>query len=248
MASVASVMWLGQATLLLTSRRGTRVIIDPWLEGNPKTPPALRDVGPVDLIMVSHGHRDHIADAPSLALKSGAPVIATSEVGAYLESMGIENRIEMNKGGTVTVQDLAVTMVHADHSSGIRGGQDQPNIVGGEPVGFIIRSDENETLYIAGDSNVFGDMTLIHDLYAPRLGFIPIDGRFNMGPYEAAYAVELLGLRRVVPVHYGTFPTFKGTPDDFARELKKRTVECEMCALNPGQSVALKSNATAEPK
>lgn len=241
----AAITWLGQGTLVFDSSGGTRIIIDPWLEGNPKCPIAFREIGHLDGIVVTHGHFDHMADAPSLARATGAPVIANPEIAGYLASQGIENRMEMNKGGTVTVGDVSITMVHADHSSGISTAMnDQPNVEGGEAVGLILRDPSGDVVYVAGDTNVFGDMRLIRELYAPELGFLPIDGNYNMGPREAAYAVELLGLQRVVPIHFGTFPILKGTPEDFRQALQGRTVNTDLVVIDPGQSVPLRAKAS----
>ena len=140
----------------------------------------------------------------------------------------------MNKGGTIEVAGVRVTMVLADHSSGITAGEGQPNLEGGEPVGLILRVDGMRTVYVAGDTGVFGDMALIRELYAPSLGVLPIDGRYNMGPYEAAHACRLLGITRVLPVHWGTFPIFTGTPAKLREELATLAVECEVAELAPG--------------
>jgi L-ascorbate metabolism protein UlaG (beta-lactamase superfamily) len=240
-AAVDTLTWLGHATVLMVTQAGTRIIFDPWLEGNPKRPEGLTGVGPLDGIAVTHGHFDHLGSVIPLAADTGAPVICTPEMAAYFTSAGVANVIEMNKGGTVEVGDVGLTMVSADHSCGIAVAEGKPNAYGGDPVGFIAapRSGDGNSVYISGDTNVFGDMALIRDLYAPEIGLIPIDGHYNMGPREAAHAVKLLGLKRVVPIHYGTFPVLTGTPDEFARHLAEGGSTAIAEVIEPGQSVPL---------
>jgi L-ascorbate metabolism protein UlaG (beta-lactamase superfamily) len=239
--AVDTLTWLGHATVLMVTRAGTRIIFDPWLEGNPKRPEGVNGVASLDGIAVTHGHFDHIASVIPLAADTGAPVICTPEMAAYFTSAGVANVIEMNKGGTIEVGDVELTMVSADHSCGIAVTEGTPHAYGGDPVGFIAlpRSGNGDTVYISGDTNVFGDMALIRDLYAPEIGLIPIDGHYNMGPREAAHAVGLLGLNRVVPIHYGTFPVLTGTPDQFARHLAEGKATAIAEVIEPGQSVPL---------
>lgn len=235
LADGVAITWLGHATVLLESPGGTRILIDPWLEGNPKLPEALPDLSRLDAVLVTHGHFDHMASVVPVAQATGAPVVCIPEISAYLAHRGVTSRWEMNKGGTRAVGDLRVTMVLAEHSGGIdvEGG---PSLEGGDPVGFIIRHEASATtVYAAGDTTVFGDMRLIRELYRPQVGIVPIDGNFNMGPREAALAVELLGLRRVMPIHYGTFPLLAGRPEELGRELAARGWSCEVLAAAPGQ-------------
>ena len=236
-----SVTWLGHATVLLTSLDGTRIVFDPWLEGNPKCPADLADISPLDGIAVTHGHFDHIGSVISLSADTGAPVICTPELAAYFSSAGVANIVEMNKGGTVELGEVVLTMVSADHSCGVSVGEGKPHAYGGDPVGFVARLPPGGggPVYVSGDTNVFGDMSLIRDLYAPELGLIPIDGHYNMGAKEAAYAVRLLGLTRVVPIHYGTFPILTGTPDQFTEQLVEHRVSATAAVIEPGQSVPL---------
>jgi L-ascorbate metabolism protein UlaG (beta-lactamase superfamily) len=235
--------WLGHATVLLATTSGTRVVFDPWLEGNPKCPADLTDIGPLDVIAVTHGHFDHIGSVVPLAASTGATVLCVPELAAYFASVGVANILEMNKGGTITVKDVRFTMVNADHSCGVSVGDGQVNVYGGNPVGFIVRVPDGEggPIYVSGDTNVFGDMALIRDLYAPEIGLMPIDGYYNMGPYEAAHAVALLGLRRFVPIHYGTFPILTGSPDEVITQLKSRGVATNTMVLEPGDAIDLLS-------
>jgi L-ascorbate metabolism protein UlaG (beta-lactamase superfamily) len=233
--------WLGHATVLLTTLSGTRVVFDPWLEGNPKCPEGLSDLGALDAIAVTHGHGDHMGSVVPLAKASGATVVCVPEMHAYFASKGLSNVIEMNKGGTIQMADVSLTMVSADHSCGVSVGDNVPYAYGGNPVGFIVGLSDGQggPIYVSGDTNVFGDMALIRDLYAPEIGFMPIDGHYNMGPREAAHAIKLLGLRRFVPYHYGTFPLLAGTPEDLRYYMGGAGATAAVLAIEPGQSVPI---------
>ncbi len=235
-----SITWLGHATVLVTTTTGTRVVFDPWLE-NPKSPVSLEDLGPIDVIAVTHGHFDHMGSVVPLALETGATVVCVPEMAAHFATQGVSNILEMNKGGTVRVGDVALTMVGADHSCGVNAGENLPNIYGGNPVGFVAHLPEGSggPVYVSGDTNVFGDMAIIRELYAPEIALMPIDGHYNMGPREAAYAVGLLGVSRFTPIHFGTFPLLAGTPDEVARHLSERGGATRVVAIEPGSSVPL---------
>ena len=207
------ITWLGHATFLFATPSGSKVMIDPWLKGNPSCPEEFHDPGPIDLILLSHGHFDHISDVVPLATRYGSTVVSNIEIAHRLRSKGVadEQVVEMNKGGTIEVCGLQVTMTDARHSSGILDG-DQI-IYGGEPAGFVVETENQFRFYYAGDTCVFGDMALIRELYAPTLAFLPIGDHYTMGPREAAKAAHLLGVQMVVPMHFGTFPILHGSPE-----------------------------------
>lgn len=228
----AELTWLGHATFLVKSAGGKTLVIDPWLSGNPKCPPEYYGLDGVDVILITHGHSDHMGSAIELARRTGATVISNHEIVTYLGTEGIGNGIGMNKGGTVAVDGITVTMVSADHSSSIATAAG--TLYGGEPAGFVVTMESGLTLYHAGDTNVFGDMATIRDLYAPDIALLPIGGHYTMGPKEAAYAVKLLGVSTVVPMHYGTFPLLAGSPEALAALLAEEPVT--VAALEPGQS------------
>lgn len=227
-----AVTWLGHASVLVETAKGQRLVFDPWLEGNPKCPPAFYQLTQVDVIYLTHGHFDHIGSAVSLAQRTGAQVVANFEIASYLESQGLANTVGMNKGGTVEISGTAATMVYADHSSGIS--TDHGIIYGGEASGFVVTLEDGLTFYHAGDTNVFGDMAQIRQLYAPDLVMLPIGGHFTMGPKEAALASQLIGAPIVIPIHYGTFPILAGTPQAVADLVAGEPIAIN--ALAPGET------------
>ena len=231
--------WIGHASFILDTPGGKRALIDPWMTGNPVCPESLHDPGDVDLILLSHGHSDHTADVVRLAKeKSPAAVMCMIELGDYLGSKGVENIIGGNKGGTLSAEGVSVTLTHAFHSSSY-GEEDGTIVYTGEPAGLIITLENDYRIYFAGDTTVFGDMALIAELYRPDLAMLPIGDFFTMGPMEAAKAVELLGVKHVVPMHYGTFPLLVGTPQALRDELAKRGLtDVVVEELQPGDTLS----------
>lgn len=228
--------WLGHATFLLTAPDGTRIVIDPWLQGNPACPDEFRTLDKCDLILITHGHFDHMGDAVELARISGAPVVANYEICSWLAGKGITNTCPMNKGGRQTVAGVTVKMTHAVHSSGISDGD--TIVYGGEAGGFVVWMAGAPTLYFSGDTDLFGDMHLIGELHHPDVAVLPIGDHFTMSPEEAAVAVRLIGARTVVPAHFGTFPLLSGTP----QQLREKTAEIHGLTVvdtTPGVAISL---------
>ena len=211
------ITWLGHATVLIRTAEGTSILIDPFIEQNPKYPKDFQLPSKIDFILLTHGHFDHIADAAPVARKHEATIVAIYELADYMGKQGVKNTIGMNKGGTVQLNEAAATMVEAKHSSGAQD-KDGTHYVG-DAAGYVITIPESPTLYHSGDTTVFSDMTLIGDLYQPEIAMLPIGGHFTMGPKEAAVAVRLLKAKTVLPIHFGTFPPLKGTPAELATEL-----------------------------
>ena len=231
--------WIGHASFILETPGGKRALIDPWMTGNPVCPDSLHDPGDVDLILLSHGHSDHTGDVLRLARdKSPAAVICMIELGDYLGSKGVENIMGGNKGGTLSAEGISVTLTHAFHSSSY-GEEDGTIVYTGEPAGLIITLENGFRIYFAGDTTVFGDMALIGELYKPDFAMLPIGDFFTMGPMEAAKAVELLGVKHVLGMHYGTFPLLVGTPQGLRDELAKRGLtDVVVEELQPGDTLS----------
>jgi L-ascorbate metabolism protein UlaG (beta-lactamase superfamily) len=184
--------------------------MDPWTDGNPAYPKGYR-IERVDTICITHGHFDHVHDAIPLAQRFSSEVVAIFETCDWLQSKGVANTRPMNKGGSQKVGEVTVTMTHAVHSCGIL---DEGKIIyGGEAAGYVLRFADGRALYFAGDTNVFSDMHLIEQIYHPELAFLPIGDLFTMSPREAAVAAKLLRARKIIPMHFGTFPALTGRPE-----------------------------------
>ncbi len=225
--------WLGHASFRLDSPGGKRIYVDPWLDGNPTCPDGEKQPERCDLIAVTHGHSDHTGSVVELATRFGCPTLALVELREWFSRQGLPADMSqsLNKGGTATIDGIKVTLTDANHSSSADDGS-----YTGEPAGIVIELEDGTTLYFAGDTNVFGDMQLIRRLYSPDVAVIPIGDHFTMGPREAGLALELLGSKRCVPCHWGTFPILTGTPDAL-REHAPAGVE--IVDIEPGGTIEL---------
>jgi len=227
----AEIQWFGQSALKITTPGGKVIMIDPFITKNPKTPKELKDLkklGKVDLVMITHGHGDHVGDSVAIAKMNNAKIVLNADMGrtfATVGWIGIKQLVRINKSGPVKPlgSDITITMVRAEHSSEVvykDGGGKMSMEPGGEPAGYIIKLEDGYTIYHAGDTGVFGDMKFIAEYYKPDVAFLPIGGWFTMDPVHAAWAVKnLLKTKTVVPIHYGTFGLLKGTPAEFKAAL-----------------------------
>ena len=229
-----SITWLGHSTFLIVFPNGKRVVTDPWL-GNPNCPPAFarpEALKPVDLVLVSHGHGDHTGDLLALARATNAPVVCLFELGLHVTGKGLKDVRDMGIGGTQTVSDFTITMTQAVHSGSI---VDDGRIVYlGGAAGFIVRAPSAPTIYFAGDTGLFGDMKMLGEIYKPEIAFLPIGDHYTMGPDTAAIAAEWLGVKLVVPMHWGTFPLLTGTPAMLKEHLAETRIE--VLELKPGET------------
>ena len=230
------ITWLGHATVLIVTSKGTTILIDPFLEHNPKYPKGYQLPEKIDLLLVTHGHMDHIADAVPVAKKHGPAVIGMVELVGWLQSKGVKDdqAIGMNLGGSHRHADVTVTLTEARHSSGITDGA--KTIYGGEPAGMVIAIDGGPVLYHAGDTAPFTDMQIIRDMYHPELAMLPIGDHYTMGPKGAAVAAKLIGAKTILPIHFGTFPVLTGTPDALEKELAGSGVE--VIHTDPGKTLS----------
>jgi len=229
-----SFTWIGHGSWKVRSAKGKVVYIDPWVMNNPVAPDDLKKVDACDLMLITHGHFDHVHDALEIAKATKPKIVTNYEIGAWLGSKGIggDTITGANLGGTVDVDGIKVTLVHAEHSCGISDGD--KIIYGGQACGFVIEFENGFTIYFAGDTDVFGDMALIAELSQFDVAFLPIGDLFTMGPHRAAKAVELLGVKTVVPMHFGTFPPLTGRPKTL-QELVDPGVK--VLDINPGATV-----------
>lgn len=242
-----TVQWFGQSAFKITTPAGKVILIDPFITRNPKTPPEYRDLdrlGKIDLILVTHAHADHLGDGPVLATRHQVPLYGPAGLNDSLVALGVlpkELAPRFNKGGVIQPlgEGIRITMTRAEHSSELRWtnpetGHEEIHI-GGEPAGFIIELENGFKIYHMGDTGLFGDLAFIADYYRPDLVLIPIGGHFVMDPRDAAYATrEYLKPRFVIPMHYGTNPMLKGTPEEYRQALGES--DTRVLDLEPGAS------------
>jgi len=221
---VGKIRWLGHAGFEIELANKV-ILIDPWLDKNPRAPIKSADIKKADIVCVTHDHGDHLGDAVPICKQTGASFIGIPELRAYVQEMGVKETVGINIGGTTEVKGIKISMVQAFHSS-----------TRGAPTGFIIKG-EGKTIYHAGDTGLFGDMQLISKIHKPDIALIPIGNYYTMGPREAAEAVKLIKPAIVIPMHYQTFSVLTPSADDFIKIVKEKTPEVKVVALKPGEHI-----------
>lgn len=226
------ITWLGHATVLIQTAGGTNILIDPFIAQNPKYPKGFVLPAKIQYILLTHGHGDHISDTVPVATQHGSTVVAIYELAAYVAAKGVASTIGMNLGGTVQLDEVAATMVEAKHSAAAQDEHGTHYV--GVAAGFVLTITGGPVLYHAGDTAVFGDMKLIGELYHPEVAMLPIGGHYTMGPKEASMATRLLEPKIVIPLHFGTFPPLKGTPEELAALVDSNV---QVMRLEPGEAI-----------
>jgi L-ascorbate metabolism protein UlaG (beta-lactamase superfamily) len=227
-----SIQWLSHSFFRVETAQGKVIIFDPWITGNQFCPIGIDGIAQADLILVSHDHFDHASDVTEIARKTGATVVGCPETVGKLktgqalpEGQVIYWGIGMNIGGTAKVGDISVTMTQAFHSSET-----------GVPAGYILKLEDETTIYHAGDTGIFSSMRLLGELYPIDVALLPIGGCFTMGPVQAAHAAAMIRPKKVIPMHYKTFPILEQDATSFVSLMKKTAPDVEVIVLEPGQT------------
>jgi L-ascorbate metabolism protein UlaG (beta-lactamase superfamily) len=245
MSGSVGLTYLGQSTFLFTTPEGRTVVVDPWTASNPLCPDHAHDLPEVDLILVTHGHHDHLGDLFSVAAKGSPHVVAVVELGKWLGTRGVRRVQTMNLGGIVELAGVTIAMTPAAHSSSV---DDDPFANVGPAAGFVLGFANGARIYHAGDTAAFAGMELIHRVHRPQLALLPVGDHHTMMADEAAVATELLRVDEVIPMHYGVTPGSEDAPHRFRTALDRRGLaHVHTTQLHPGQTVRVDGTGHPHP-
>ncbi|HTX61373.1 MAG TPA: metal-dependent hydrolase [Methanobacterium sp.] len=226
------IKWLGHSAFQITTNQYLKILIDPFISNNPTAPVKVEELG-AEIILVTHGHKDHFGDTMEIADRTGAVIVANHEQSIYLSQQGFEC-IGMNIGGNIEFQDIKITMVTSNHSSDMDFIEEIG--AGGSSAGYILELDNGRKIYHSGDTGIFGDMkTVIRNIYKPDIALLPIGDRFTMGPMEAAIAAHWIDPQVVIPMHYNTFPIIEQNPLEYAERVERLNPDIKVVTLEPGE-------------
>ena len=227
------IKWLGHSAFEIVSDNNLKILIDPFISNNPSCTIPVEEIE-VDVILISHGHADHFGDAMEIANRTGATLVGNHEISLFLSKQGFET-VGMNIGGSIQIQDVKITMLDAKHSSAIDFAEEV--ISGGSAASFLLTLENGEKIFHAGDTGLFGDMeTVIGNIYKPDIALLPIGNKFTMGPFEGAIAAKWISPKKVIPMHYNTFPVIEQNPVIFSNFIAQMTPNIEVIILNPGET------------
>lgn len=239
---MANIRWLGHASFEVVTKSGKIIYLDPWIRRNPIAPISIEDIKKANIICVSHGHEDHIGDSIEIAKTTGAKLICSPEIGFYADSKGIpydEGSYPLNVGGSVTIDDISIFMTNAAHTSEVYGEEwftERRALPGSGAVGYVIAVKDDIRIYFAGDTGLTMDMRIIGDIFNPDVALLPIGGKYNMGPREAAIATQWIRPRVVIPMHYNTYPAIQQDPANFKEQVDRLVMGVRTVVLKPGET------------
>lgn len=237
-----SITWIGHGSWKFVTVNGTVIYVDPWIRGNPACKISIEDTVDAQIVCVTHGHDDHIGNAIEICKNTGAVLVTLPDISAYAARHGIpadDRGGSVHTGGSVSVLDCRIRAVMALHASNVWGEEYQERgeiMLGTGCCGFVIEPEGGKPVYFAGDTGVFGDMSLISDLYHPYVSVLPIGDKYVMGPREAAVAAKLIKSPIIIPGHYNTFPAIQVDIDNFKKLVAREAPNTEVVALEPGMT------------